>query len=288
MSYHILTEELKIQNAVDGIVNIIPPNDTVEVDLAAPLESGTIALTSNLDSKANLVDGVVPIIELPPGFQPEILSGEYINSTTFNDPGGNPYTPNADKLYIDSVTKIYYRWDGDAYGAPPTSLALGSTSGSAHRGDHGVIAYAHTALTNNPHGVTKAQVGLSNVDNTADVNKPISSLTQAALDLKLDKQIEINTYTANRTLTTDDAYHLIIMDSVSDLEVTIPPDVFSGRVRIDVARYDEGEVSFVGGLGVTLNSADDAVHLRVKNSVASAIQISPNNWLLLGDLKTLE
>lgn len=288
MNYHILTEELKIQNAVDGIVNIIPPNDTVEVDLAAPSESGTIALTSDLDGKANLVDGVVPIIELPPGFQPEILSGTYINETTFNDLDDNPYVLNADKLYIDSVTRVYYRWDGAGLGAPPTSLALGETSASAHRGDHGAAAYAHTALTNNPHGVTKAQVGLSNVDNTADVNKPVSSLTQTALDLKLDKQIEINTYTTNRTLTTDDAYHLVIMDSVSDLEVTIPPDVFSGRVRIDVARYNDGEVSFVSGLGVTLRSADDAVHLRVKNSVASAVQISPNNWLLLGNLKILE
>ena len=45
-------------------------------------------------------------------------------------------------------------------------------------------ATAHIANTSNPHSVTKAQVGLSAVDNTADVDKPISTLTQAALDLK--------------------------------------------------------------------------------------------------------
>ncbi len=33
-------------------------------------------------------------------------------------------------------------------------------------------------------GITKAMVGLGNVDNTADVNKPVSTATQAALDLK--------------------------------------------------------------------------------------------------------
>jgi hypothetical protein len=33
-------------------------------------------------------------------------------------------------------------------------------------------------------GMTKGQVGLANVDNTADVNKPISTLAQAALNLK--------------------------------------------------------------------------------------------------------
>lgn len=45
---------------------------------------------------------------------------------------------------------------------------------------------AHANLTNNPHSVTKSQVGLSNADNTSDVNKPISSATQTALDLKID------------------------------------------------------------------------------------------------------
>ena len=35
--------------------------------------------------------------------------------------------------------------------------------------------------------LTSADVGLGNVDNTADVNKPISTATQSALDLKADK-----------------------------------------------------------------------------------------------------
>lgn len=42
----------------------------------------------------------------------------------------------------------------------------------------------HTGDTNNPHGVTKSQVGLANVDNTSDVNKPVSTATQTALNLK--------------------------------------------------------------------------------------------------------
>jgi hypothetical protein len=45
-------------------------------------------------------------------------------------------------------------------------------------------AVAHTPLTNNPHSVTATQVGLGNCDNTADLDKPISTLAQAALDLK--------------------------------------------------------------------------------------------------------
>jgi len=43
---------------------------------------------------------------------------------------------------------------------------------------------AHTGNTSNPHSVTKAQIGLGNVDNTSDANKPISTATQTALDGK--------------------------------------------------------------------------------------------------------
>lgn len=46
---------------------------------------------------------------------------------------------------------------------------------------------SHIANTNNPHSVTKAQVGLANVDDTSDANKPVSGPQQTALDLKADK-----------------------------------------------------------------------------------------------------
>jgi len=51
-------------------------------------------------------------------------------------------------------------------------------------GKVGVVTTAlnnHTSRIDNPHQVTKAQVGLSNVDNTSDINKPVSAATQTAL-----------------------------------------------------------------------------------------------------------
>ena len=39
----------------------------------------------------------------------------------------------------------------------------------------------HTVNTNNPHGVTKAQLGLGNVDNTSDANKPVSTAQASAI-----------------------------------------------------------------------------------------------------------
>ena len=39
-------------------------------------------------------------------------------------------------------------------------------------------------FTGTVNGITKSMVGLGNVDNTTDASKPISSLTQTALDAK--------------------------------------------------------------------------------------------------------
>ena len=40
----------------------------------------------------------------------------------------------------------------------------------------------HTADKNNPHNVTKEQVGLGNVDNTADIDKPVSNAVNSAIN----------------------------------------------------------------------------------------------------------
>jgi hypothetical protein len=73
---------------------------------------------------------------------------------------------------------------------------FGTTAGTVAQGNHlhtGVYEPAnsniqsHIDSTSNPHGVTKTQVGLGNVDNTSDLNKPISTATQSALNNKVDK-----------------------------------------------------------------------------------------------------
>lgn len=72
----------------------------------------------------------------------------------------------------------------DAPAPPVTSVngRTGAVTGLAEQSD----LTAHTSNTNNPHNVTKSQVGLGNVDNTSDADKPISTATQNALNLKLD------------------------------------------------------------------------------------------------------
>lgn len=110
---------------------------------------------------------------------------------------GTTSDPEGDKLYIKISDNTTHRWSGTTMvnlGNGNSGLVLGGTSSTAHRGDHGVIAYNHTSLTNNPHNVTKAQVGLGNVDNTSDMNKPVST-AQAAADAVI--QNDLNDFRTN-------------------------------------------------------------------------------------------
>jgi len=62
---------------------------------------------------------------------------------------------------------------------------------SRHEGieiDDGIdLINQHVADTNNPHGVTKTQVGLSNVDNTSDANKPVSTAQALAIQVAMEQ-----------------------------------------------------------------------------------------------------
>jgi hypothetical protein len=60
----------------------------------------------------------------------------------------------------------------------------------------------HVGDTSNPHATTKSQVGLSDVDNTSDLAKPISTATQTALDAKLSGRAGTATIPANSASTT--------------------------------------------------------------------------------------
>ena len=119
--------------------------------------------------------GLVLVSQLP-AFVDDVL--EFANVAAF------PVTGESGKIYVANDTLRTYRWSGSTYTEISASLALGSTSSTAHRGDHGATAYTHSQTSGNPHGTSKADVGLGNVDNTSDANKPVSTAQQTALDGK--------------------------------------------------------------------------------------------------------
>lgn len=111
------------------------------------------------ESKIGTPKGVVPLgsngliaAQYIPGGLDEIK--EYDNREAF------PPTGEDNIYYLAKDTNLLYRWSGSDYAPVSPSLALGETSTTAYRGDHGLAAYNHSLVTNgNPHGTTAAQVG---------------------------------------------------------------------------------------------------------------------------------
>ena len=79
-----------------------------------------------------------------------------------------------------------------------TTNIHGITDTAALATKTGTETFTNKTLTspviNTPTGITKSDVGLANVDNTTDANKPISTATQTALDLKLASSTAATTY----------------------------------------------------------------------------------------------
>ncbi len=59
----------------------------------------------------------------------------------------------------------------------------------AHKADGTLKDNVVTSNVIAPNSVTKADVGLGNVDNTSDINKPMSTAQQAAIDVKYTKPV---------------------------------------------------------------------------------------------------
>ena len=122
-------------------------------------------------------EGKVPSSQLPSFVDDVIEVDSYDNL---------PTTGEAGKIYVTKDTNLTYRWSGSRYIEISASLALGETSSTAYPGDKGKETTdkvnTHVADLNNPHQVTKEQVGLGNVDNTADYDKPVSKATQELVD----------------------------------------------------------------------------------------------------------
>jgi len=149
-------------------------------------------------------NGHVPSTQLP-SYVDDVIEG-YVNEdcTKFyeDEAKTKEVTSETGKIYLDLISLRTYRWGGSMFAEISESLALGETSNTAYYGDKGKVAYDHSQITGeNPHGVTAEQVGLGNVNNTADADKPISTAQASAIaDAKkagTDAQANLNAHTAD-------------------------------------------------------------------------------------------
>lgn len=125
--------------------------DPVEWEDETPTQPGTLINKARLDqmqSAHHFADGFEEVDAIPTA-----------------DPGTDYH-----KVVYCTADSTFYRWDGTQWTADiddDTKRLL-----EEHEADH-----------SNPHAVTKAQVGLGNVDNTSDEDKPVSTAQATAIGL---------------------------------------------------------------------------------------------------------
>lgn len=148
----------------------MPASDVYAWAKAASKPSYTISEVSG-NLSASRISGTIASANLP-SYIDDVL--EYASLSKF------PTTGESDKIYTALDTNKIYRWSGSAYVVISETVALGTTHSSAGYGDESRAAYNHSTKTSgNPHHVTKTDVGLGNVNNTADSAKSVKYATTA-------------------------------------------------------------------------------------------------------------
>lgn len=111
----------QITDAIDGL--------NLSSTYIAATQKGAANGLAELDS-----NGKVPSTQLP-SYVDDVL--EYSAKSSF------PSTGETGKIYVDTSANLTYRWSGSAYVEISPSIALGTTSSTAFRGDYGNTAYTH-------------------------------------------------------------------------------------------------------------------------------------------------
>lgn len=161
LTYPTLASELDPLAATDLITLLRVTPQTQENDLLQQAVLNKESLEKSLDKltmvQQELAEAVARSVKYPP----------WVNNK-----------PTDAKAYLDELEELAKTAQTAASAAAEAAeAALAYREEVKHLADH-------LADEDNPHHVTKAQVGLGNVDNTADLDKPISRAVQEALDGK--------------------------------------------------------------------------------------------------------
>lgn len=128
-------------------------------------------------------------------------------------------------------------------------------------------------VTGNPHNVTSADVSLGDVDNTSDVNKPVSIFQQIALDLKIGSLLEDTTPQLGGDLDSQNNSITAVKTITANSEVV---DTFNATKTIDFATGSKRTMTLTGNTTITISvgGVSNANLLRVKQNATGGFVIT--------------
>ena len=204
-------------------------------------------------------NGVVPLNSISkidslylPSYVDDVL--EFANLAAF------PVTGETGKIYVALNTNKTYRWSGSAY------VEISASDVNSVAGLTGVISSAglRTALS------------INNVDNTSDVNKPISTSTQTALNTKITQNGD--SFGTSMIIGTNDNQNLVLERNNLPYISMMSGDII--QLRDDMTVYGVagptfsslkmGNASGTNSISVRRNRPDTVTTFAVDNQNASS------------------
>jgi hypothetical protein len=122
-------------------------------------------------------------------------------------------------------------------------------------------------VINTPTGIVKGDVGLGNVDNTSDANKPVSTATQTALDAKVTGPASVTANTLPRfdsttgklikatTIAVDDSNNMTNVGTITSVALTASRALIANASKeITVSTVTDTELGYVSGVTSSIQS----------------------------------
>jgi hypothetical protein len=294
----VITQTSLSNTLTDATTGYVPIGDVGSADGVASLDSnGKIPDSEIPDTIARDTEIPSNTDSLSEGTTNKYFTDERAQDAVGNSVGaGLSYNDTTGAISVDTSTIATQSYVGTAVSnlvdAAPTTLNTLNELAAALGDDANYASTVSTALglkaplanptfTGTVAGVTSTHVGLGNVDNTSDANKPVSTATQTALDAKSNILITTNAQPSNYTIDTTDAGKLIEMSGGGTLTIT-DSSSFPVGFYVDVLQTGTSQVT-IAGTSFTPDSTP-GLKLRTRWSSATLIKRSLNSWVVLGDL----
>ncbi len=219
---------------------------TANRTITIPNNSGTIALTSDISTAvSNLVDGAPGLLD------------------TLNELAA---AVNDDPTFFTTVATNLSNHEAD------TTNVHGIANTAKLVTDDGAQTLTNKTLTSpsitTPTGIVKADVGLGNVDNTSDANKPVSTATQAALDLKANSAdiTELSQDAVNTAIVAGNGITKVYDDNANTITLSVTDAVISE------AAQDAVNDALIAGVALTktYNDSSNILTIDLDNTAVTA------------------
>lgn len=270
---------------------------STQISNAITAQKGVASGIATLDST-----GKVPSSQLP-SYVDDVIEGYYSSSKFYNTKGSDgtysgEIVGETGKIYVDLNTNKTYRWSGSAYAVISETLALGTTSSTAFRGDYGNTAYNHATakgsafsaglykITTNAQGhvtaataVKKADItglGIPAQDTTYSVattsaNGLMSSSDKTKLDGIATGATKVTVDSALSTSSTNPVQNKLVTTEINSLKTLVGDTAVATQITNAIAN----KVDKVSGKGLSTN--DYTTNEKNKLSgIASGAEVNQN------------